>query len=255
MKFTYSCQTDIGTTRTVNQDSLLVKYACIENRNVLLSAVCDGVGGLSQGEAVSRKTAELLDSWFNYELPQIMREGMRDDLILYRCRELISDINKEVYYWNQRRGESGGTTLSMFLAWDYHYLIGHVGDSRIFEIGRDSRQLTKDHSWVALQVDMGYMTEEEAEADSRQNVILRCIGTAPEVEADFIRGEIHSPAVYVLCTDGFWHHNPLKELELCFPMDAMVYEEQLKQILYGRINRVKECGETDNITAVAIAIY
>lgn len=255
MKFIYSCQTDIGTTRAVNQDSLLVKYACIGNRNVLLSAVCDGVGGLSQGEMVSRRTAELLDAWFEYELPQIIREGMRDDLVMYRCRELISDINKEIFYWNQRRGEAGGTTLTMFLVWDYQYLIGHVGDSRIFEISGNSRQLTRDHSWVARQIELGYMTEEEAAADSRQNVILRCIGTDPEVEADFIRGTIQSPAVYVLCTDGFWHHTPLEDLKKCFPTGDPVGEEQLKQILYGRINRVKECGETDNITAVAIAVY
>ncbi|MBT9776427.1 hypothetical protein GPL15_07910 [Clostridium sp. MCC353] len=255
MKFIYSCQTDIGTTRTVNQDSLLVKYACIGNRNVLLSAVCDGVGGLSQGEAVSRKTAELLDSWFEYELLQIMGEGMREDLIQHRLSELITDINREIYYWNQRRGESGGTTLSLFLAWDYHYLIGHVGDSRIFEISRGGRQLTRDHSWVARQIELGYMTEAEAAADSRQNVILRCIGTGPEVEADIIRGEIQSPAVYVLCTDGFWHHTPIRELERCFPPGVPVSEEWLKQILYGNINRVKECGETDNITAVAIAVY
>lgn len=255
MKFIYSCQTDIGTTRTVNQDSLLVKYACMGNRNVLLSAVCDGLGGLAQGEAVSRKAAELLAAWFEYELPQIMANSMKDDLVCHRCAELISDINKEIYYWNQRQGISGGTTLTMFLAWDYHYLIGHVGDSRIFEIGTESRQLTRDHSWVAQQVEMGTMSAEEAMKDSRQNVILRCIGTDPEVEADIIRGEIQKPSVYLLCTDGFWHYTPLEDLTRCLRADTPVNEEELRQVLYNRISYVKECGETDNITAVAIAVY
>lgn len=255
MRFIYSCQTDVGAIRKENQDSLVVKSLNTCDHVVLFAAVCDGVGGLNQGEITSRRAAEILSDWFDYELPQIMRQPQLEEVLHYRFRQLISDLNREIYYSNYRSGISSATTLSAILLWDYHYLIGHVGDSRIYEINRQAVQLTQDHSWVAQEVAKGHMSLEEASQDSRQNVIIKCIGMEPDVNADFLDGKICEPTVILLCTDGFWHHVAWNEWERWFSPIAVHNEKQLTENLYYIADQVKCRGESDNITAIAIHVF
>lgn len=50
MHFTFIAETDIGTTKDTNQDSILVKHGQYSGGEVLMAIVCDGMGGLSKGE-------------------------------------------------------------------------------------------------------------------------------------------------------------------------------------------------------------
>ena len=50
MKFLATAETDIGISKNVNQDSLLIKHATYSSVEVLMAIVCDGMGGLSKGE-------------------------------------------------------------------------------------------------------------------------------------------------------------------------------------------------------------
>lgn len=256
MKYIYSCQTDIGTTRNTNQDSLIVKSISNQGHTALLAAVCDGVGGLSQGEAASRRVADMMATWADYELPQILVQTNVEKVLKHRFRQLILDINRELYYGNQRTGISSGTTLTAILLWNYRYLIGHVGDSRIYSItASQAWQITPDHSWVAREVEAGRMTKEQALVDSRQNVILRCIGVNVDVEPYMKIGSIEEPVVMVLCTDGFWHHVEEKEWRLYFSPTQVTGERVIGAHLYHMVEQVKYRGEKDNITAIVIRIF
>lgn len=255
MKFIYSCQTDVGTVRENNQDSLIVKSLNIKNRTMLLAAVCDGVGGLSQGERCSRRAAELLSAWFDYELPQIMEQPQAEEVLRYRFRQVIVDINKEIYFQNCRNGVSGGTTLTALLLWDYRYMIAHVGDSRVYAIGSQAVCLTKDHSWVAQEIAMGRLTPEEAAVHPKLNVILRCIGADSDVEVDMVNGVIQEPTVFVLCTDGFWHYVGVNEWLAYFSPYVIHQDNVLADRLYYMANQVKQRGESDNITSIAIKVF
>lgn len=53
MHFTFIAETDIGTTKDTNQDSILVKHGQYSGGEVLMAIVCDGMGGLSKGELAS----------------------------------------------------------------------------------------------------------------------------------------------------------------------------------------------------------
>lgn len=256
MKYIYSCQTDIGSVRHTNQDSLIVKSVNNHGQTALLAAVCDGVGGLSRGEVASRKAADMLATWADYELPQILPQRNFEKILRYRFWQLLSDINREVFFSNRRSGISSGTTLTALLLWNYHYLIGHVGDSRIYSItvGRIC-QLTPDHSWVAQEVEAGRMTKEQALMDSRQNVILKCIGANAEVEPYLETGNVNEPSVMILCTDGFWHHVEDGEWQEYFSPLRITDESVLSGNLYNLVAQVKNRGEKDNITAIAIKIF
>ncbi|MCI8576106.1 MAG: serine/threonine-protein phosphatase [Lachnospiraceae bacterium] len=255
MRYIYSCQTDVGAVRENNQDSLVVKSLNLGKHMVVFAAVCDGVGGLSHGERASRTSVEMLSSWFDYELPQILEQSPAEPVLRYRFRQLLSEINREIYNGNLRSGVSSATTLTALLLWDYHYLAGHVGDSRIYKIDYDVQQLTRDHSWVAQEVAMGRMTAHQAAIDTRQNIILKCMGAEPEVEPDVFEGRIREKTVFVLCTDGFWHHVDAREWIRQFSPAVIKEEKHLAENLYFMAEQVKQRGESDNITAIAIDVF
>ena len=254
MKYQYSYQTDKGNVRVSNQDSLLVTGVRSKHGQALLAAVCDGVGGLSGGEQTSRLTAELLQKWAEYELPQILAQEECKKLMEYRFGQLIQEINKEVYYTNQQKGIVSGTTLSAMIVWDNHYVTGHVGDSRIYRIRNEVTQITTDHSLVAFELAAGRITPEEAKKDSRQNVITQSIGTSLKITPEIQSGTFSEKQVFVLCTDGFWHLIETGEWLACFSPDTACEAEQLKQQIALLVQRVREKGERDNITAIAIYV-
>ena len=83
------------------------------------------------------------------------------------------------------------------------YVIGHSGDSRVYLL-RDGnlKQLTRDHSWVQLQVDQGLLTPEEARNHPRKNIILRALGTDPIVSFDMLEGKGIHRDIFLLASDG-----------------------------------------------------
>ena len=84
-----------------------------------------------------------------------------------------------------------GTTASVLIVSGTRYMIGQVGDSRVYLL-RDGalQQLTKDHSYVQEQVDAGFLTPEQARYHPYSNVITRCVGASPEVQPDVYQGDV-----------------------------------------------------------------
>ena len=130
------------------------------------------------------------------------------------------------------------------------YLIGQVGDSRIYLL-RDGKltQLTKDHSYVQEQVDAGFLTPEQARYHPYSNVITRCVGAGSDVEPDTYTGELHRGDTFLVASDG---------------LTGMVDDRRLHHLLSSRATaqRVVEAliseangrGGLDNITAIVVRI-
>ena len=53
MNFLISANTDIGTTKQTNQDSLAVKILNTVQGRMVFAVLCDGMGGLANGEIAS----------------------------------------------------------------------------------------------------------------------------------------------------------------------------------------------------------
>jgi serine/threonine protein phosphatase PrpC len=130
------------------------------------------------------------------------------------------------------------------------YLVGHVGDSRIYLV-RDGqmRQLTKDHSLVQEQVDAGLLTPEQARRHPQSNVITRCIGMADDIDPDVFDGEARVGDAFLLASDG---------------LTGMVDDRRIQQLLLSRakperivdalIQEANVNGGNDNITAVVVRV-
>jgi protein phosphatase len=143
-----------------------------------------------------------------------------------------------------------GTTVSLLVLSGSRFLIGQVGDSRIYLL-RDGalKQLTKDHSYVQEQVDAGFLTPEQARYHPYSNVITRCVGASEEVEPDTYAGEIKTGDVFLVASDG---------------LTGMVDDRRIQQLLLSRATagRVVDAliaeanyrGGLDNITAIVVQV-
>lgn len=154
--------------------------------------------------------------------------------------------------YGARQGVSLGTTLTMILIFGNKYIAAHVGDSRLYQISSELRQLTKDHSLVAREVEQGKITSDEAKVDKRRNILLQCVGASNVVTPQIFVGQAVPNEVFVLCSDGFRHEVQDEEIFGTLAPDLLNNEAVIKKTLVDLVELNKTRGETDNITAVAI---
>ncbi|MDH4132448.1 MAG: Stp1/IreP family PP2C-type Ser/Thr phosphatase [Gemmatimonadota bacterium] len=240
MRFSCAARTDTGVVRSGNEDS----YMMLPDRGVFI--VADGMGGHAAGEVASDMAVRIIAR----ELGSL--RGLTDDEAGERMRHAIIEANAAIFdrtLTEQDKRGMGTTTTAMVLL-PQRFLLGQVGDSRAYML-RDGRmlQLTKDHSYVQEQVDLGLLTEEQARVHPYSNVITRCIGANAEVVPDLYFGHLRAGDVLLLASDG---------------LTGMLEDEQLSVILKGEggpqhwvdrlINEANRRGGLDNITALVIKI-
>lgn len=169
-----------------------------------------------------------------------------------RMADALKAANRAIYERTIQEAEKQGmgTTASCLLVGHGRYIIGHIGDSRVYLL-RDGvfRQVTKDHSYVQEQVDAGFLTPEQARYHPYSNVITRCVGANAAVEADVLTGEIRNGDLYLVASDG---------------LTGMVEDPQLKRILESKqtpgrmvdsmITEANRRGGLDNITAIVVQV-
>ncbi len=242
MHLAVSARTDTGRLRKGNEDNL---YAdANEYRGLFI--VADGMGGHAAGEVASQMAIDLIAAELA-DLNDLAAPGSGP-----RVLETLKLANRLVFQRTMKEVEKTGmgSTASALLVSDTRYLIGHVGDSRIYLV-RDGNmtQLTKDHSLVQEQVDAGLITAEQARHHPQSNVITCCIGMSSEIEPDVITGDTHVGDVFLLASDG---------------LTGMVDDRRLQQLLQSRANpeRIVNAmiadannnGGIDNITAIVVKV-
>jgi serine/threonine protein phosphatase PrpC len=265
-----AARTDIGITKDVNQDSLTLKVANTALGEAVIAVLCDGMGGLKQGEVASAVVVRAFEQWFISELTGKLMFGFRADDIKNAWNDIAIECNGKIAEYSRQRfaGHKNaymGTTLTVMLIVDGCYYISHVGDCRVYVMNCDGiKQVTFDQTFVAREVSLGHMTPEQARNDSRRNVILQCIGTGREVVPDFIYGKVYVGDSFLLCSDGFRHEVSDSEIyEYCHDRlcgvnwegntregNSEIMGRQLKTL----IEMNKKRGEHDNISAMLIKV-
>ena len=72
MNYLTAVHTDVGIRKKTNQDSALVMEATTDKGNVLLTVVCDGMGGLAKGEVASAAVIDSFSKWFENDLTKLV---------------------------------------------------------------------------------------------------------------------------------------------------------------------------------------
>lgn len=242
MQLSVAAGTDVGRIRAGNEDNL---YADADQERGLF-IVADGMGGHAAGEVASEMAVQIVAR----ELAGI--EDVAAEGTSARMVEALKAANRAIYERTivEAEKQGMGTTASCLLLGNGHFLIGHIGDSRIYLMRDGSfRQLTKDHSYVQEQVDAGFLTPEQARYHPYSNVITRCVGANSDVEVDIIAGTLRAGDLFLLASDG---------------LTGMVEDALMRRLIEARnspgrmvdalINEANRRGGLDNITAIVVQV-
>lgn len=250
MHYSAAASTDIGIVKETNQDSVCLLHAASSLGEIVMAIVCDGMGGLSKGELASATVIRAFDEWFQNELTKEL-VSLDMSVIASKWDLILKSLNGKIMEYGKQQNVSLGTTFTGMLIIDNNYLIVHIGDSRAYYIGSDLKQLTKDHTFIAREIEAGRMTPEEAAVDERRNVLLQCVGASKTINSQLLIGKV-IPGTYLLCSDGFRHKITEQEMVGAFHKDQLVNSDVITARADTVIEGVKHRGEKDNISVIVI---
>ncbi len=229
--------TDTGVLRTMNQDYYFSSDTPI-GKLPNLYIVCDGMGGHAAGEYASRYTVERI-------VASVSRSRTEDPIrilktAIQKANEILVIEAKE----DPEKYGMGTTVVAATIFEDKMY-VANVGDSRLYVIDKDIKQITNDHSYVEEMIRIGRIRREDAREHEKKNVITRAVGAAEKVKPDFFEIELKEKDLVLLCSDG---------------LSNMVTDERILQIvttsqdvdLIGKalVEEANKNGGQDNITVV-----
>lgn len=230
---------DIGKNREMNQDYVYTSEKAVGNLPNLF-IVADGMGGHKAGEFASRFTVEtIVESVRTNEQKEPVR--IIEEAIQTANRELIQKARQD-----ETMAGMGTTVVVVTVIGDKAF-VANVGDSRMYVIGKEISQITRDHSLVEEMVRMGELAKDAAKDHPDKNIITRAVGAAQDVDVDFFEVELYPQDYILMCSDG---------------LTNMVEDEDIRRIVQSQrdvAERVEKLVETandhggqDNITVVVI---
>ena len=251
MKYTIMCDSDIGKSRSMNQDAVAIKHISTSDEEIVFAVLCDGMGGFNEGEIASCSVLKAFMKWFDIKFTKNIAR-YDDNRICEEWKSVIEIINDKLYRYGKSKKITLGTTVTVMLLKNTNYYILNIGDCRAYELSDTIRQLTRDHSVVAQEVLEGKLTEEEARYDNRRNQLLKSVGVLSEVTPDFFCGKVNGGSVYMMCCDGVRNKVFDDELLYYFHPAIMTNKSNMKNNIDYIFSLNKERGENDNMTVVLI---
>jgi PPM family protein phosphatase len=209
----------------------------------VLLIVADGMGGHASGEVASQMAVAEISRLY-YQTPGPAREVLKQS---------VEEANRRVYSAAQADPalEGMGTTCTTLALVGGAVYAAHVGDSRFYRLrGGRLAQQTEDDSAVMEMVKLGIISRDEARTHEDKNVILKALGTGPEVEAaspEPFAAEVGD--LYLLCSDGLTDMVEDDEIERVLLESGDVHDAGERLVALA-----KERGGHDNITVGLIAV-
>lgn len=233
--------TDIGLVRSENQDR--VKTAVL-GENSAFAVLCDGMGGENAGSEASEKAVEIIFDRFTKVYREDMTGASIKNLLmsaLLTANSIIFDIASTS---ESLRG-MGTTCVAALYAGNKLYAAS-AGDSRIYLINHEIKQVTKDHTVVMRMYENGEISKEEIKIHPQRNYITKAIGVGKDVEPDFYEIDVTENSSALLCSDGLSNYCPEAD------MFRIVKEHDKNNMADELIEIALKLGGNDNITVAVI---
>ncbi|MGN0376537.1 MAG: Stp1/IreP family PP2C-type Ser/Thr phosphatase [Suilimivivens sp.] len=234
--------TDIGRKRKLNQDFVYASDEPVGNLpNVYI--VADGMGGHRAGDYASKCTVETvvreIRSCFEKSPIRILSRAIRvaNDQVRRKAREDESLFGM-------------GTTVVVATCIGKYLQVANVGDSRLYIINDEVRQITRDHSLVEEMVRMGGLDREAARNHPDKNIITRAIGARDTIEIDFFHEELKSGDIVLMCSDGLTNMLEDEEIGRILRSQGTIEERAEKLVEEANSN-----GGKDNIAVIIIDMF
>ncbi len=234
--------TDIGERRRINQDYVFCEENAIGNLPNLF-IVADGMGGHNAGDYASRFCVEYFT--------QRIRESSQTSPIAM-IETAIQETNEVLRNKAQEQSdlEGMGTTFVVATIFGSEMFVANIGDSRLYVIGKEIKQITEDHSLVEAMVKTGELGREEARQHPNKNIITRALGANVTAQPDFFEVNLEEGDIVLMCSDG---------------LTNMLEDETIERIVRESTDHPAEAAETlvkcanqnggkDNIAVVIIKV-
>ncbi len=200
--------TDIGRRRRVNQDYVFASETSVGNLPNLF-VVADGMGGHNAGDFASSFAVETVVKTISqdadYNPVKIIRHAI----------EQANDVLRQEARKDSALAGMGTTMVVLTIAGRYAY-VANVGDSRLYVMNGEIRQITRDHSLVQEMVRLGELRPEEARNHPDKNIITRALGARENINIDFFDLKLEEDSQILMCSDG---------------LSNMLTDEQMQEIL------------------------
>src|SRR5712671_5928497 len=259
-------QSDVGRVRRGNEDNFLVldlsteqtwsgadgamppeklKRFDLGNKGLVL-VVSDGMGGALAGDVASRMA---VDSVREMLTGTDDAEGCDPDIPLVECLKTATVYaNLAIHHRSQEdaRCAGMGATFTGAAVKDDSLELVQVGDSRGYIIRKDQIRLaTKDQSLVQQLVDVGQISETEAETHMFRNVILQALGAQGDVTPVTGRIRLRRGDMLLLCSDGLSGKLRSEDIQ-----NIVSNNEDLSTACDELIAEANNRGGEDNITVI-----
>lgn len=246
MEITYAELTATGPVRENNEDCVgwwqPVARAERHTRGMVV-ALADGVGGQGQGEVASRVAVDAALNVFQNVSPESSPEEV--------LTQLFNAANRAVFAKNHDHQGTArlATTLAVAVLRNGLLCAGNVGDSRIYVARAGQiKQISTDHSFVAMQRESGVISAEQAKHSAHRSVLTRSVGLEPVVPVDIEIEPIGKGDRVVLCSDGLYEH--ITDSEMCEIVMQLSPEEACQKL----VQLAEAHGTKDNISVQIIQI-
>ncbi|WP_231753212.1 PP2C family protein-serine/threonine phosphatase [Rosistilla carotiformis] len=236
---------DVGMRRANNQDSAVVQISDSPDRwqrRGHMFVVADGMGAHAAGELASKLAVEQIPH--HYFRPS-------DAPVPEALRKAILEANQEIYQRGQQNPEfhNMGTTGSSLVLGPEGAWVGHVGDSRVYRLRKQSlEQLTFDHSLV-WEMEAAGPIDKKLSRNIPKNVITRSLGPNSQVMVD-VEGPwpLQAGDTFLLCSDGLT--GQVDDVEIGVLMDCLPPKDACRVM----VDLANLRGGPDNITIIIVRV-
>lgn len=234
-------RTETGRVRTNNEDALLA------NDQLGLYVVCDGMGGHDGGEVASGAAINSVSTYFHEHRDEI-RESCDDSVVMeHLVSEAIRAANCEICRLSEDSDfvSSMGTTITLLLIRGEIGVMGHCGDSRLYQATNGLDLLSCDHTMEQELRRNGF----KGDGIKRYGHILtRVLGRADFTGPDIETFSIEKGTRYLLCSDGLSGYlDEDTERWIDWSVDRRELLDQL-------VDHAGSAGGKDNITGLIIDV-
>ena len=237
---------DIGCVRSVNQDSgrfVDPTDSKVRATKGTMVVVADGVGGHQAGEVASKLAVDAITQSYYSDA------GEPNASLVKACKLANREIHERA---SQDEALNGmGTTCVILALINGQARACHVGDSRLYLIRDDHAYLmTQDDSAVMELVKQGILTLGEARHHAEKNIILRALGTHPEVDVTVWEEPlpIRPNDTFLLCSDG------LTDMVEDDEIQQLVASGEVQNACRNLVDLAKKRGGPDNITVALVRV-
>lgn len=195
-----------------NQEDSIYPLLNTASPKDFLFILCDGMGGHECGEVASGTVIQTISSYIKsrFTPTDLLPEAMLEEAI-EAAYNALDEQDKD-------GTKKMGTTLTFLCFHRGGCTVAHIGDSRIYHIRPNTREIlyrSRDHSLIYDLFEIGELTKDEMKTAKNKNVITRVIMANQErrSKADIVHiTDIQEGDYFYLCSDGMLEHMEDKQL-------------------------------------------